>query len=411
MPRDSRAPASGTRNQGKTRARAIERPVRNRPVSTLPTKPNRKSLVTPSSLINQATSILQTGQPEAALPLVQRALDLLQPDQRSSTAASLPALNLLGKIYLELGSADEARASFTAAAKLDLDGLIPEHSGGGVEKFLYLAQLSEEGGHESVEWFERGADVLRRQVGELDQTDGAAPDKLRKLLAETLCGIIEIYMTDLSWEPDAEARCESLITEALLTAPHSPEALQTLASIRISQCRTEEAQKALKSSMELWHDLPLESEDIPDFPTRISLARLLMEVDIEESAIEVLERLVGEDDRSVEAWYLGGWCLYLLGSKSRSGGIENHEDGKEEKEWRTLMASSMEWLLNSLQIYDLLEYEDDRLRDHALELVEGLKAEVGDATVDDEDGGSEDGGWEDDEDNEEDEDHEMDGIL
>ena len=410
MTRRLGAPTSGAAGPGETPTRTLERPVRNGPTSIAKLKSNQKSVVTPSALISHATSLLQTGQPESALPTALRALALLQPDPNAPIPASLPALNLLGDIYLELGSASEARTSFTTAATLDPEGLIPEHLGGGVEKFLHLAQLSEEGGHESVEWFQHGADILRRQIGGSDGSDSATFEKRRRLLAETLCGIIEIYMTDLSWEPDAETRCESLITEALLTAPHSPEALQTLASVRISQTRIEEAQKALQSSMELWQDRPPESEDVPDFATRISLARSLMEVEMEENAIEVLERLVGEDDGSVEAWYLGGWCLYLLGTKSRHGGKQNHNDGEEENEWRTLMASSRDWLLNSLRLYDMAEYEDDRLRDHALELVEGLKVEVGDATVDDGDDGVEDEGWEDEESNDEDGDHDMNGT-
>jgi hypothetical protein len=74
----------------------------------------------------------------------------------------------------------------------------------------------------------------------------------------------------------------------------------------------EDAQSALRRSLETWQDLPPEHPDVPDYPERISLARLLMEAQMEEEALEVVERLVGEDDESIEAWYLGGWCLYLM---------------------------------------------------------------------------------------------------
>ena len=104
-----------------------------------------------------------------------------------------------------------------------------------------------------------------------------------------------------SWEEDAESRCEALITEALLVTPEAPEVLQTLASIRISQLRTEDAQAALKRSISLWKDLTPEDPKVPDFAVRVSLARLLMEVTLEFEALEVLERLILEDDQSVEA--------------------------------------------------------------------------------------------------------------
>lgn len=224
------------------------------------------------------------------------------------------------------------------------------------------------------------------------------------------------------WEPDAEARCEKLITEALLAAPTSPEPLQTLASIRISQTRLSEAKKALSDGMALWNELTPEDPSIPDFPTRISLARLLMEVGMEEDAQMVVERLVSEDDQSVEAWYLGGWCLFLLGQKRREEGNGTLDDdagvkkGYEREELHTAsLVSSREWLKQSLTLYEVLEYEDERLQDHALELVERLDGELEgyDADVDDAGGGH---GAERESESEEDEDadgygdEEMDGV-
>ena len=103
-----------------------------------------------------------------------------------------------------------------------------------------------------------------------------------------------------------------------------------------------------------------------------------MEVKMEEEALGVLERLVMEDDRSVEAWYLGGWCLYLLAQKQQTDSeslvmehdsTENGNDKTKEKMHTASLVSSHEWLKQSLSLFELLEYEDDRLRDHARELV------------------------------------------
>lgn len=169
-------------------------------------------------------------------------------------------------------------------------------------------------------------------------------------------------------------------------APNSPATLQTLASIRISQTREEEARKALERSIELWQDLPAEDPGIPDFPTQISLSRLLMEVELEGKAFEIIERLVLEDDQSVEAWYLGGWCNFLRAQK-----------GAETKE------TSREWLRNSLRLYRLQEYEDERLREHALELVGSLDTELGGPINDEDD-------WEDEDEGEDDEGSDFEGF-
>ncbi|KAI9862544.1 MAG: NAD-dependent histone deacetylase sir2 [Trichoglossum hirsutum] len=334
-----------------------------------------------SDLLEEATALLHTGQPADALRPAQNALSLLK---TSPPPRALPALNLLAEIYVELGDSDAARSHFLQAAELDPDGAVPEGEGGGAEKFLWLAQLCEEGGEESVRWFERGVDVLRREIGELEGSSGkrseeedAALEEKRRKIASALCGTIEVYMTDLALDPSAESRCESLIASALLHAPNSPEPLQTLASIRVSQLRLADARAALARSLELWQHLPPDAPSVPDFPTRVSLARLLLETEMEDAAIDVLERLVGEDDQSVEVWYLGGWGLYLMGQKKRgSPGTTQADDGED---WRVLWIASREWLQNCLRLYRMLEWGDNRLRDHALELVEGLNAELGGA--------------------------------
>ncbi|KAL8684312.1 MAG: hypothetical protein Q9224_006446 [Gallowayella concinna] len=217
-------------------------------------------------------------------------------------------------------------------------------------------------------------------------------------------------MTDLSWESDAETRCERLITEAILLAPESPETLQTLANVRISQSKFEEARKALADSIEIWKNLPAGDEGVPDFPTRISLSRLLMEVEMEGDAMEVLEQLVDEDDTSVEAWYLGGWCSYLMAEKSKAVqdlNSEGAEAGGEDSDHNEALTSSRDWLRNSLRLYELQDYEDDRLRDHALELVHDLDVELGATREEDGDEEAQDEGWESDV---EVEDQEMDGA-
>lgn len=346
-------------------------------------KPKAKE--TPEELYASALTFVEHSEPEEALKQAQK---LWIQVQDSGVSEALPALNLLGEICVELGDVDSAKTYFEKAVTLDPQGQVPETMGGGAEKFLWLAQLCEEGGKQSVEWFERGAKALQVEIAALE--GGAVPnmdeesllmmrvEKKRKL-ANALCGIVEVYMTDLSWEDDAEARCENLITEAMTVEDEtSPEVLQTLASVRLSQERKEDAQAALTRSIETWDDLEPEDPAVPDFATRISLSRLLMEAEMEDSAMVVLNRLVQEDDESVEAWYLGGWCQHLISEKAQASYQPADDQAPAQAEYvETAQKGSRHWLNTSIKLYELFEYEDERLYAHAKELAAALDAVLG----------------------------------
>ena len=156
--------------------------------------------------------------------------------------------------------------------------------------------------------------------------------------------------------------------------------LQTLASVRLSQLKHEDARSALSRSISLWRDLDPSDPLIPDFPTRVSLARLLMEADMLDEATDVLERLALEDDQSVEACYLGGWCLHLVADKKREVATESDDmsvAGEQNREIMSTLRASRSWLLNTLKLYRVLEYEDERLKAHTEELVQGLNDVLG----------------------------------
>ena len=129
-----------------------------------------------------------------------------------------------------------------------------------------------------------------------------------------------------------------------------------------------------------------------------------MEAGMEDYAMSVLEGLVAEEDGSVEAWYLGGWCASLLAGLGREPEESENEAGEDPMDESTstretmaddevaktgdernaLLITSREWLKNSLRLYDMQDYEDDRLRDHALEVVEQLDGILGDVADDEE---------------------------
>ncbi|KAA8904490.1 hypothetical protein FN846DRAFT_779669 [Sphaerosporella brunnea] len=337
-----------------------------------------------TTLLAAAGALLHVQhEPLEALTVATRAL---QQDPNS-----LPTLELLAEIQVELGDVETAHTLYSRAATLDPSGNHESAGGSGPEKFLWLAQLAPSGGEEAVRWYEIGAEVLRRFVSLRDS--GAHQDlaerALEKKLVSALCGLAEIYMSDLCMEPDAEARCEAYVTEALLAAPESCEALQTLASVRISQERVDDAVAALQRAVK---ELEQEGAELPSYAVRIGLARLLIETAQYESAIDVLERLQVEDDQLPDLWYLGGWTLFLLGERERG----NREG------WAEFWEAAREWLGTCQQLYKALDWEDEGIRDHTIELLAKI-AEVVPETAEKEDEDAvevDEGEWESDNDDE-----------
>lgn len=380
-------------------------------------KQSSSSSKPPKQLLAEATVYLEQGDAASAITHAKQALDTaLDTDDARACAA----YNLLGEINVELGEIDEARTYFLEAVQIDTEGALPEDLGGGPEKFNWLAQLSEDGGADSVKWFEKSATCMRAQIQTL--TDAAVEakrkgsahgafereleskiDEKKLKLAETLCAVAEVYMTDLSWEEDAEARCETLVTEATMLAPELPDAWQTVANVRVSQSRREDAVAALERSLALWTDLEPEDPRVPNFPSRVALSRLLMECELEQRATEVCERLVLEDDESVEAWYLGGFAHYTLGEKLRTSATkETTKNGGDAGKvvvdaWKRHWVRARQWLSQCLLLFEAQEYEDERLGEHAKELLAAINEEAANLPDDDDvEEEEEDGeGWED----------------
>ncbi|KAK5090927.1 hypothetical protein LTR05_001105 [Lithohypha guttulata] len=344
---------------------------------------NSKSQKSTEDLLQEAATHLDHSQPEQALALVQEALKRLESDaaayrdvdvllqNAAQEKATFPsALVLGGDISLAMGDVDEARAQYEMAVKIDPNGALVS-----AEPYLQLAQICEEGGQKSIYYFDKAIEVMRNEIEVLDEQmemEGTKEivDGRRARVADALCGMAEVYMTDLSWEPDAEQRCEQLVTEAVALCPDmlSAGVLQTLASVRISQKRVDEAKRALARSVSLWKDVPEGIDDParPDFATRVALARLLMEVEQEEDALTVVQGLVKEDDQSVEALYLGGWCHVLLSQKADNSAETRSVQSEQARER----------LGNCLKLYRKIAYEDEPLRQHAEELVQQLNKDL-----------------------------------
>lgn len=70
----------------------------------------------------------------------------------------------------------------------------------------------------------------------------------------------------LSFEPDAEKTCEGLLNHALQVDPGNSEALQALASVRMSQERPDDAKACLEEAWSTWKDLDPGKRPLGDHP-------------------------------------------------------------------------------------------------------------------------------------------------
>lgn len=164
-----------------------------------------------------------------------------------------------------------------------------------------------------------------------------------------------IIFLSTSFEPEAEKTCEDLLTHALQIDPGNPEALQMFASVRMSQQRPDDAKQCIEQAWSAWKDLEpgsnllfilktsltflLDDPKLPPIPTRLSLVRLFIELALYTPALLVLHGIMSADDQDVEAWYLEGWCFFLMSEQA-----QENEGTFDDLTWQELAKDSRDCL-------------------------------------------------------------------
>ncbi|KAM9852499.1 uncharacterized protein ACBR49_005562 [Aulostomus maculatus] len=318
---------------------------------------------------------------EMASLYCQRALDL--------ESTNMQALDLLGHIFSELGDAQKAKGVFLRAVELSPDA--------GHSKYMYLGQIHT--GQEAVDYYTKGIQVLLSVLDKQAQTNaqaGAAASldddpelPTAKDVSVAYCSMAEIYLTDLCMEEGAADKCRELIERALQYHHDNPEALQLMASYLFSTEKNQEGREYLLKSVGLW--LPARKQtaasssseedtqnEIPPYESRITSAKLLVEAEEYEMAVDVLEGLLEEDDEVVQVWYLSGWVCYLQLERAKDQlereGREVTEE--EEEERKALRDAARLHLTNAKKLYNKLRCDDQPVLEHVGQLLSELGGEM-----------------------------------
>ena len=227
-------------------------------------------------------------------------VEKLQNDPANSLAAlerdvqgdpdNLEKLDSLAEVYFELGEAEQAFPLLEKSVALDPEGKQ------GAQKFFWLGQIL--GGRSGIEFFQRGLAADPRNVAQVN---------------EALLGMIEIWMTDLCMEAEAETQCMQLIDTAFKNTDRNAEAWSVLGSIRISQQKQDEARDALLRSWELFlEDFEQSRVDHNVLPKLLRLAQNMLEVHIADPVLEITDQLYRMDDQIAEVYYLNALAHQYL---------------------------------------------------------------------------------------------------
>lgn len=174
----------------------------------------------------------------------------------------------------------------------------------GFVKYLNLAQLCE--AEEALKCYTKAYEIANNMLSKCRKKK--AKRTLQETMATMCCAVAELYLTDLCFAENAEQQCELAVTRALELNSDVVEGHQLQASLRISQCRPEDALQSLRRAVDLTHRLSEEHQ--PTYESKVELGRLLMQVSPDEAFAFLLE-VLQYGDNNPYVWFLLGECARL----------------------------------------------------------------------------------------------------
>lgn len=310
-----------------------------------------------------------TGDPKHAIKLISIGIqrtdrhdmtDSNQHDKEETMELLLELLERRADLYVTLQNPDLASQDYQRS----LDLLEQEESSTKNNELLqrkaaihmYMGQLST--GMEALTAYQKGIDCLQAQQQQASddddhmQQDQEESVQQQQQLAAAYTSMAELFLTDLCFEENAEASCQQYLEFALQRDEKSVDALQTLASLQLSQQKSDEAKetirqvynqlqagcRALASLVGLRDDddnqvgatelMALDSvQALPMFEFRCQTAKLLLETNQPAMAIDVIGSLLAENDQVIEIWILAGDAFAAL-DQQQDNDDEMNTDGE-----------------------------------------------------------------------------------
>lgn len=214
----------------------------------------------------------------------------------------------------------ESKEFFQVADKC-LSRLVSLPSGATWKNYVNLAQLRD--GTDSASLYREGLRLLK------DELRLNSEDSLRQRAVSILCSLVELYMTELCFEEDAEQICEVYVNEAVALCPESPEVWVTKANVSMSQCKPVLAQEAIEFAAEILEQMDELDPFYPSFETRLCFVKLLLEIASLVAtgqsssskpvqwyctiALQQCALLKAENDEDPQVYYLNAFTLWCLG--------------------------------------------------------------------------------------------------
>lgn len=276
-------------------------------------------------LISTAQILEESGRVSDAIPKLEKAVEL-RPDDAS-------LIEQLSNLYMQAARPDDAEKALREVIKLSPDS--------GFENYAYLAQLLGNT-EEALAIARRGIELMRSEVMGLEANEEERAAELRQYQASAYCAVAEICLglIEDSNDPEVAKKMDNHVEAAVMEAlsmseegsPTEIEAVLSLANLRLSQARREEARTAmvrilgrmsegiskLENGDESDATITGALESLPPMEIRIAVGKQLLEVELWHEAVSVLSSVMWECDFNVEVWYLLAVAYWKLGDKAEA---------------------------------------------------------------------------------------------
>lgn len=317
------------------------------------------------SLVASVKELLALSEPEKALSLLSQHQNDLQYTEDPRY------LQILGETLVENSQIEEAMAVYSQLVSAHPD------ASEALDGYFNIAQII--GGQDGIASLEKGLQLAEK-----------LPESAVVVLkcVKALFLAVEIYMTELCYEEDAQNRCKTYLEKAVSMEPNNPEAWSLHASYLVSAMEPEEAKSLVNKAWELFSEKKRALEDSGDLggspdanseyieliQPMMALAKTALDAELFETAAEVALAVHDIEEELLEPYYIEAFSYYMAAKALQyNKGSGATESGPERLE--KLLAHSL----------DLQDPEvQDFVRSALLALSQGLALVYLDTTCDDE---------------------------